>query len=124
MAKNKHLLHSIHHLIVGLGLGLKGITKISHHPVIGGVILLFGAIIIFYFLYLQLKKQANAKLNDLVHVFEALASLFTAYVFFKEGATYLPYVFLLASIGFFIAIYVSHKWKKRNNLIPAKQTEN
>ena len=113
MAKNKHLLHSLHHLLVGAALCLKGATKVSHHPFIGGIILLFGAIIISYFFYLQVKKHPSAKLNDLVHWFEALASLFTAYIFFEEGATYLPYVFLLAAVGFFIAIYVSHKKKSR-----------
>lgn len=109
MAANKHLLHSVHHFLVGFALTLKGFTKIAHHPFIGSIILLFGLIILVYFFYLVIKKHPNEKLVDIIHWFEAFASLFTAYVFFQEGATYLPYVFLLASLGFFIAIFISHR---------------
>ena len=113
MAKNKHLLHSLHHLLVGVALCLKGAAKVSHHAFMGGLILLFGVTIISYFFYLQITKHATRKLTDLVHWFEAFASLFAAYIYFEEGATYLPYIFVLASIGFFIAIFVSYKKNRR-----------
>ena len=109
-AKNK-ILDSLHHLLIGFALTLKGINKISHHPVIGSIILLFGIIILGYFLYIVIKKHTDKTLVYIIHWFEAIASLFTAYVFFEEGATYLPYAFLLAAIGFFIAIIVHHTKK-------------
>jgi hypothetical protein len=44
--------------------------------------------------------------------FEALVSLMVAYIFFSEGKTALPLMFVLASIGFFISIYMFHKKRK------------
>ena len=109
--KNK-ILSSVHHLLIGFALTLKGLDKVSHHPIIGSIILLFGLIILGYFLYIVIKKHTDKKLVYIIHWFEAIASLFTAYVFFKEGATYLPYAFLLAAAGFIIAIIVHHTKKK------------
>lgn len=114
MIEKTRIVHSIHHFLVGFSLTLKGITKISHHPVIGSIILLFGLIILAYFLYVLLRSHPAEKLGHIIHWFEALASLFTAYIFFEEGAKYLPYVFLLAAVGFFISIFVSHKKATRH----------
>jgi TRAP-type uncharacterized transport system fused permease subunit len=112
MARRKEILHSVKHFLIGSALTLKGADKIGHHPVIGSIILLFGLIILVYFFYLLIKKHPNEKLAPIVHWFEAIASLFTAYIFFEEGATYLPWVFLLASFGFFLSIYIEHRHKK------------
>lgn len=110
MARNKQALHAVKHLLIGGALTLKGFDKIGHHhPVIGSMILLFGLIILFYFFYLLIKNHPSEKLGHLVHWFEAIASLFTAYIFYAEGATYLPWVFLLAAIGFFLSIYIEHR---------------
>ena len=114
MAGHKHLLHSVHHLLIGITLVLKGLTKLAHHPIIGSAILLFGIIILVYFFYLVWKKYPKENLHLTIHVFEALACLFTGYILFREGAIYLPYVFLLAAIGFLISIYIS--WYRKKNL--------
>lgn len=106
-------MHSVHHFIIGCVLIIKGYDKISHHyNIIGGLILSFGIIIILYFIYVLLKRKQNKNLDAGVHFFEALVGLFTAYIFFKEGKVYLPYVCLIASIGFFISVYVSLVKKK------------
>jgi len=110
MASRKSLLKYIYHPIIAFSLIVKGYTKlISHHSIIGGIILAFGIIIFLYFLYLIWKKHADEKLTVMIHWFEAIAALLTAYVFFTEGARYIQYVFLLASIGFFIGIYIHYK---------------
>ena len=111
MAGKKHLLHSLHHFLTGTVLIIKGIDKISHHTIIGGLVLLFGVLILSFFVYTLLKKRHGQHLELMVHWFEALVSLFMAYIFFTEGARYLPYMFLLAAIGFFIAIYVHSRRK-------------
>lgn len=111
MPKRNKILNAAHHLLIGFALTLKGIDKVAHHPVIGSIILLFGIIILGYFLYIVIKKHPDNKLVYIIHWFEAIASLFTAYVFFEEGATYLPYAFLLAAVGFIIAIIVHHTKK-------------
>ena len=113
MQGRKHILHSLHHFLTGGALILKGSTKISHHAFIGSAILIFGILILAFFFYTLFKKHYGDKLELMVRWFEALVSLFTAYIFFTEGKTLLPYVFLLASIGFFISIYVFHKKKKK-----------
>jgi uncharacterized membrane protein YfcA len=113
MVNKNPKLHSLIHFLAGFSLTLKGYDKLSHHHmVIGSIILAFGIIILSYFFYVLLKKHPNKKLDLIVHWFEGFAALFTAYVFFAEGAKYLPYVFLLAAIGFFISIYVTHYRKK------------
>ena len=112
MVGRKQLLHSIHHLITGAVLIIKGVDKISHHPFIGGLILFFGVVILSYFIYALNKKQHSHNLELVVHWFEALVALFMAYIFFSEGKTFLPYVFLLAAIGFFISIYLIYKKAK------------
>lgn len=109
MRRNNRFLEPFQHFLVSFTLILKGFDKVSHHAVIGSIILLFGFIIFGFFLYSIIKKHHNEQFTLIAHWFEAIACLFTAYIFFTEGATYLPYVFLLAAIGFFIAIYVHHK---------------
>lgn len=110
MQGSNNFLHSLHHFLVAFVLCLKGFDKISHgHPVIGGLLLLFGLIILFYFIYTVRTKNSGHMLEDIVHWFEALAALFMAYLTYTDGSKYLHYVFLLAAIGFFIAIYVSKR---------------
>ncbi|HYH13735.1 MAG TPA: hypothetical protein VD794_00850 [Flavisolibacter sp.] len=112
MAGKKHVLHALHHLITGAALTLKGIDKVSHHPFIGGLVLAFGVLILAFFFYTLSQKRHGNNLELMVRWFEALVSLFTAYIFFTEGKTLIQYVFLLAAIGFFISIYMFHKQKK------------
>lgn len=113
MAGKRHLLHSMHHLITGAVLVLKGTDKISHHPFIGGLILLFGLLILAFFVY-DLSRKAKAETLELmVRWFEGIVALFVAYIFFTEGKELLPYVFLLAAAGFFISIYVYHRKRRR-----------
>ena len=114
MVQKNAFLHTVVHVLIGFSLTLKGYDKFSHHhTIIGSIILAFGIIILFYFFYVLLKKHPSEKLNLLVHWCEALASLFTAYIYFTEGAKYLPYVFLLAALGFLISIYITHYRKKK-----------
>jgi TRAP-type uncharacterized transport system fused permease subunit len=120
MGKDRHFLHSIQHFLIGSALTLKGFDKLSHHPFIGGIILSFGIIILIYFFYLLFKKHPSKKLSLLVHWFEAIAALFTAYIFFQDGAKYLPWMFLLASIGFFISIFVSMKKRRSETKVTPK----
>lgn len=109
MPKNKPLLLFLQHFLIGFILTMKGIDKLSHHAVIGSIILAFGLIVLTYFFYSLFVKRPSETLTMLAHLFEAIAALFTAYIFYTEGATYLPYVFLLAAIGFSIGIYVHYK---------------
>ena len=116
MAGNKHLLHSFHHLLIGVILILKGSDKFPHHHLLGGLIFSFGVIIILSFIYIILKKDHSRGLSIIVHLFEALACLFTAYIFYEDGKKYLQYFFLLASFGFFISVVILiRKGKKVNN---------
>jgi hypothetical protein len=56
-------------------------------------------------------------MHILVHLFEALASLITAYIFYEEGKGYIHYFFILAAIGFFIAIYVYIQRKRKGEIV-------
>ena len=113
MAGDKHVLHSFHHLLIGAILILKGSDKFQHHHLLGGLIFSFGVIIILSFIYIILKKDHSRSLSIIVHLFEAFACLFTAYIFYEDGKKYLQYFFLLASIGFFISVVITmNKYKK------------
>jgi hypothetical protein len=106
MVGKRKLLHSIHHLLIGIALILKGLSKFAHHQVLGGLIICFGLIILSYFIYLSIKRKESRTMHILIHLFEGFASLFTAYIFFVEGKKYLQHGFMLAAIGFFISVYV------------------
>ena len=106
MAGKQKVLHSIHHLLISVALILKGLSKFSHHPVLGALITCFGLIILSYFIYLSYKRMESRAMHILIHLFEGFASLFTAYIFFVEGKKYLQYGFILAATGFFISVFV------------------
>ncbi len=106
---------SLHHLVTGIFLAIKGYDKIQHHHAfIGSIILISGIAILAYYLFISIKKKENHKLNLLVHLCEGLALLFTSYIFFKDGKTYLPYVTLLAGGGFLVAVCI-HFFKKQKH---------
>jgi presenilin-like A22 family membrane protease len=117
----KHKLRSIQHLITGIFLLLKGCDKVEHnYLLIGWVILGMGIAVVSYYLFLKMTNNNNSLLNMLVHLFEGIALLFTTYVFIKEGKTYLPYVTLLAGIGFLVAVvvhWVKHNKKKQSSIV-------
>ncbi len=106
MATKNKLLSLIHHLIISVALILKGYDKFSHHKIFGGLIFCFGVIVLVYFIYVLLRQKESRTMHIFIHLFEGLASLFTAYIFFEEGKKYLQYGFILAAIGFFISVYV------------------
>jgi hypothetical protein len=114
MAGNKKILHSLHHFLTAAILITKGIDKIGHHSVIGATLLLFGLTILVYFIYTLFQEQHNQRLEYVVRWCEGIVALLMAYLFYSEGKTFLPFVFLLSAIGFFISIYVYHK-KARNS---------
>ena len=115
MAGDKHVLHSFHHLLIGAILVLKGSDKFPDHHFLGGLIFSFGVIIILSFIYILLKKDHSRSLSLIVHLFEALACLFTAYIFYEDGKKYLQYFFLLASFGFFISVIIQFRKGKKVN---------
>ena len=107
MKTNKHTFEKIYHLIVGFIFILKGVDKIQHHPLIGLILLIFGIAVIAYFIYISTKQAAGEWLSIIVHLFEAIALMFTAYLYYQEGKTFLPYVFAASAVGFLIATFVS-----------------
>jgi hypothetical protein len=106
MKHRKHFLEIFHHLLTGFILTLKGIEKFAHHQLIGLIIMASGIIVLLFFLYDVVKKGMGTVLKILVIGFEGVAWLFTTYVFFEEGKVYLPYVTLVASIGYFVSVVV------------------
>ena len=109
MTQSKKKIHAVTHFLIALTLILKGADKLGHHPIIGSMLLLFGLVIFYFFIHALITKKVEERFELATHWFEAIANLFVAYVFFTEGATYLPYVFLLAAAGFFIAIFMHYR---------------
>jgi hypothetical protein len=115
MINKKHRLESIVHLLLGSTLLLKGFDKFHHHNLIGGTMLLCGAIVIGYVAYTIATKKHSRLMHILIHLFEALVSLFIAYIFFTEGKKYVQYGFIIAAIGFLIAVYVTMRKKNHKH---------
>jgi tryptophan-rich sensory protein len=98
---------SIQHLFVALILIPKGYDKIEHHySLIGWIILFMGLIIFVYFVYQKLTKTKNHLLAIGVHLFESIALFLTSYVYFEERKRFLPYITIIAGIGFLIATII------------------
>jgi len=111
--KNKLL--SIHHLFVAIILMTKGFDKIQHHhSFIGWTILLLGIIALLYFIFIKISKKPHLLLELIMHLFESIALFLTTYVYFQEGKTLLPYVTLIAAIGFLIATLLHLKAHKKH----------
>lgn len=109
MTTKKRVLNSVKHFLLSFIFIIKGFIKLDHHSLIGSILLLFGIIVFGFFIYSLRQREPNEKFILAAHWFEAIAALFMAYIYFTEGATYLPYVFLLAALGFFISIFMHHK---------------
>ena len=109
MAKSSHRLDLMIHFLLGTTLILKGYDKFSHHNLLGSVIFLFGIIVLGYFVFMIVKKQGSRMMHIVIHLFEAVVSLFIAYIFFEEGKKYVQYGFILAAIGFIIAAIVTSR---------------
>lgn len=114
--EKQSIFHLMHHFIIGSVLTFKGYDKFGHHQILGSIIFLFGIIILGYCFWVLFRSRYSSILPVLFHLFEALVLLFTAYIFFTEGKKYLPYACLLASIGFFISVFVLYKRHKKNQL--------
>lgn len=106
MKNKKKFIESFHSVIIGSYLTVEGFDKFDLNRFIGGLILAFGIIILLYFLYNIFTKRESILLKLLIHLSEGTALLLTSYLFFKEGKIYIPYVTLLASVGFFISVVI------------------
>ena len=114
--KIKKQLLAIHHFFVAIILMTKGFDKIQHHhSFIGWTILLLGIIVLIYFIFLKVSKKPHTILELVVHFFESIALFLTTYVYFQEGKTFLPYVTLIAGIGFLIVALLHIIKHKENN---------
>ena len=112
----KEKLLSIQHLLVALILMTKGFDKVEHHHSFAGwTILIFGIVILGYFIFIKLTKKKHSFLEPTIHLFESIALFFTTYVYFKEGKTFLPYLTLIAGIGFLIAVILYLIKQKKEN---------
>ena len=112
----KKQLLSIHHFIVAVILMTKGFDKIQHHyNYIGWIIFVFGIAVLAYFIYVKISKKSRSFLELTIHLFESIALFLVTYVYFQEGKTLLPYVTLIAAIGFLIATFIHLKEHKKHS---------
>lgn len=106
MENKKHKLNIVLHFLLATTLILKGIDKFPHHNVLGGLILLFGLVVLFYFIYTIARKKQSHTMHLIILSFEAIVSMFVAYIFYDEGKKYIQYFFVLAAMGFLISIFI------------------
>jgi hypothetical protein len=110
----KKRLISLQHLIVAIILMTKGFDKIQlHHLIIGWVILTLGIIILIYYIYIKIAQKPHISLEILANIFESTALFLTAYVYFHEGKSLLPYFTLVPAAGFLIVAYLHYSRHKK-----------
>jgi hypothetical protein len=106
MKNRKHILESFHFFLIGFLITTEGFEELHSHAIIGTFMLLFGITLLIYFVYVQIKKKQGFILKVIAHLFEAVVLLFTSYILFKEGKTYVPYINLAAAMGMFASIII------------------
>jgi hypothetical protein len=98
---------SLYHFIVAFILITKGFDKIqNHHSLIGWSILSLGMVVLIFFVYSKISKNKHSWLDIIIHLFESIALFLTSYTYFQEGKSLLPYITLLAAIGFLVATII------------------
>ena len=113
----KKQLLSLQHLIVAILLMTKGFDKIQHHhSFIGWTILLLGIIVLVFFIFIKTSKKKYPLLEIVIHFFESIALFLTTYIYFQEGKTLLPYVTLIAGIGFLISTFLHLNGYKKHSV--------
>ena len=104
------------HLLVAIILIAKGYDKVEHHhSLIGWTILVFGIIILGYFIFIKSAKKKHSLLEPTIHLFESIALFLTSYIYFKEEKTFLPYLTFIAGVGFLVAA-IMHLFKNKKLL--------
>ncbi|MBK6275861.1 MAG: hypothetical protein IPF58_14755 [Saprospirales bacterium] len=104
-SKIKSNLFSIQHILVALVLIPKGLDKIEHHHIFYWLDDSINGNNYFRLLYLsKITKTKNHFLLIGIHLFESISLFLTSYVYFEEGKKFLPYVTLIAAIGFLVAM--------------------
>ncbi|HTY09382.1 MAG TPA: hypothetical protein VMF29_09490 [Candidatus Edwardsbacteria bacterium] len=107
MKNRKHILEALQHFIVGFFLAAEGYSKITEHdPVIGGIVLALGIVLLLYFTYDLATKRESLRLKVMAHLFEGVALGFTTYIFFREHTVYIKWVNLFACVAMFASAVI------------------
>ena len=97
------------HFLTALTLTLKGIIKMEHPHGYEAVIALFllSAIYIVVITVFHDRLHTHTRaLTASVYAIESLVSAVLAWVYLQEGKHYIPYLFVLASVLFLVALAV------------------
>jgi hypothetical protein len=98
MANKKHVLESIHFLLIGFSIFFEGLSEMNERTVTGIIMCFFGVILLAWFFYAVKTKQDHFILKMMAHSFEVIALVVTAWIFFQEDKKYLQWVTLLSAL--------------------------
>ncbi len=106
-------LELIGHVLAAAALLLKGYDKIGHgHLAIGAALMLAGALLVAFFVYVLRTGRGHRAASALVCLFEALAMALVSWLYFEEGTRLIQYATLLAAAMYlfaFIRILIATK---------------
>lgn len=106
------------HFITAIVLLLKGYDKLSTGSHVSGFIIFsFGIIILLITFLDRTLKISHLRTKWIVYLIEAIAFLIIASLYFKENKVYLPYVYLVPSLIFFVmaGIAIIKEYNQPNN---------
>ncbi|RRB11572.1 hypothetical protein [Larkinella knui] len=97
----------IAHVLAGVVIILKGVTKWEdHHAVLGSFFLLLGLLLVAASVWHHQLSRWIKNFDVLVFAIEALVLGLIAYLYYQEGKQGLPWVYGLTSVGYLILMVI------------------
>lgn len=109
MNRRTALLQKLVHLLAAFAILMKALAKLEHPEGSWPVIMLFLAATITIVLITVFHERLHRHerlLDASVYAIESVVMAIVAWLYFHEGARWLPYAFVIASVGFAIAFVV------------------
>lgn len=99
-----HRLRELQHVVAGVVLALKALSKFESGDLIAGGLLTTLALLIFvYFFFARFGRASWGRFAAFVHLCESAAMSLLTYYYVEEGKAYLPFATFAAAAGYFVA---------------------
>ncbi|HET8885779.1 MAG TPA: hypothetical protein VFM70_05430 [Salinimicrobium sp.] len=126
MAHKKSKFEKIQFLLLSIVLFATAMNRMDAYPVMAYIIMGMSLILLLFFILGFVKKKKNHQLQVAGFICESIGLIFTAFVFLKDGKVFIPYMFILAAMGFFLAATIgfrrNRKKKIKNSGFPSDKT--
>lgn len=116
MAAKKSKFEKIQFLVMSIILATTAVNRLDDYPVMSYVILGFALILVGFFILGLIKKRENQRLQVIGFICESIGLVCTAFVYLKDGKVFIPYMFILAAMGFFLAATIGFRRSRKKKV--------